>query len=117
MTRSDRMAQGDFMSRKTDRPSQGAAESNRSTRRHLLKGALVVLGASVLVQPNGGVSGLAFADDTLKSTDQTSGTFGWKAGSKPGSKSNAKSAADKSAGKNLKNKSTTSGNLKHGGID
>jgi hypothetical protein len=37
---------------------------DKSSRRDLLKRVLVALGASVLVQPNGGVSGSVFADET-----------------------------------------------------
>jgi hypothetical protein len=43
---------------------------NKSSRRDLLKRVLVVLGASVLVQPNGGVSGSAFADETKKKKNE-----------------------------------------------
>ena len=50
------------MSRKTNEPSQVIHEGVGSSRRDLLKGALAVLGAGVLIQPNGGVSGVAFAD-------------------------------------------------------
>jgi len=51
------------MSRNTNGPLEGEPQGDRSSRRDLLKRALVVLGAGVLIQPNGGVSGLALADD------------------------------------------------------
>jgi hypothetical protein len=52
------------MQRKTNGPMQDAPQAGRSSRRDVLKGALVLLGASVLLQPNGGVSGSALAQDT-----------------------------------------------------
>jgi hypothetical protein len=54
------------MSRKTNSSSDGVPQRGR---RDLLKRALLVLGVGVLTQPNGGVSGSAFAD-----TAKTSGT-------------------------------------------
>jgi hypothetical protein len=51
------------MRRKTNGPVEGAPQADRSSRRDVLKGALVLLGASVLLQPNGGVSGSALAQD------------------------------------------------------
>jgi hypothetical protein len=49
------------MQRKTNGPMQDAPQAGRSSRRDLLKRALVVLGAGVLIQPYGGVSRLALA--------------------------------------------------------
>lgn len=51
------------MPRKTNGPMEGVPQGDRSSRRDVLKGALVLLGAGVLLQPNGGVSGSAFAQD------------------------------------------------------
>jgi hypothetical protein len=51
------------MPRKTNGPMEGLPQADRSSRRDLLKRALVLLGAGVLIQPNGGVSGSAFAQD------------------------------------------------------
>jgi len=50
------------MQRKPNGPMEDAPQAGRSSRRDLLKRALVVLGAGVLIQPNGGMSGLALAD-------------------------------------------------------
>jgi hypothetical protein len=52
------------MQRKMNGPMEDAPRTGRSSRRDVLKGALVLLGASVLLQPNGGVSGSALAQDT-----------------------------------------------------
>ena len=49
------------MQRKTNGPMQDAPQTGRSSRRDLLKRTLVVLGASVLIQSYGGISGLALA--------------------------------------------------------
>jgi hypothetical protein len=49
------------MQRKTNGPMEDAPKAGRSSRRDLLKRALVVLGAGVLIQPYGGISGLALA--------------------------------------------------------
>jgi hypothetical protein len=49
------------MQRKTNGPMEDAPPTGRSTRRDLVMRTLVVLGASVLVQPYGGISGLALA--------------------------------------------------------
>jgi hypothetical protein len=51
------------MPRKTNGPMEDAPQGDRSSRRDLLKRALVLLGAGVLIQPNGGVSSSAFAGD------------------------------------------------------
>ena len=51
------------MPRKTNGPMEGLPQADRSSRRDLLKRALVLLGAGVLIQPNGGVSGSTFAAD------------------------------------------------------
>jgi hypothetical protein len=56
------------MPRKTNGPMEDAPQTGRSSRRDVLKGALVLLGASVLLQPNGGVSGSALAQDTTTTT-------------------------------------------------
>jgi len=45
---------------------EGVPQGDRSSRRDVLKGALVLLGAGVLLQPNGGVSGSAFAQSKKK---------------------------------------------------
>jgi hypothetical protein len=74
------------MSRKTDGPLQGPGVS----RRKLLKGALTVLGAGALIQPNGGVSGSAYADDV--SPIKSGATM--KLGAKPGTKGGAKTSAN-----------------------
>ncbi len=50
------------MSRKAQKPSETVGQGKPSSRREVLAGALLGLGASVLVQPNGGV---AYADSTL----------------------------------------------------
>jgi hypothetical protein len=52
------------MPQKTNRPMEGVPKGDRSSRRDLLKRALVLLGAGVLIQPNGGVSASAFAQET-----------------------------------------------------
>ena len=51
------------MPQKTNGPMEGGSHGGRSSRRNVLKRALVLLGAGVLLQPNGGVSGSAFAQD------------------------------------------------------
>ena len=51
------------MLRNTNGPIEGAPQAGRSSRRDLLKRALVVLGAGVLLQPYGGISGSVFAQD------------------------------------------------------
>jgi hypothetical protein len=58
------------MPRKTNGPMEDAPQTDRSSRRDVLKGALVLLGASVLLQPNGGVSGSALAQDTTGTAAQ-----------------------------------------------
>ena len=55
-----------YMPRKANGPVEGAPQADRSSRRDVLKGALVLLGAGVLLQPNGGVSGSAFAQGLNK---------------------------------------------------
>lgn len=50
------------MPRKTNGPVGRVPQGDRSSRRDVLKRALVLLGAAALFQPNGGVSGLAHAD-------------------------------------------------------
>jgi hypothetical protein len=52
------------MPRKMNTPMEDAPQPDRSSRRDLLKRALVLLGAGVLIQPNGGVSGSALAQET-----------------------------------------------------
>lgn len=69
------------MSRKIDGPLHGASQSVRISRRNLLKGALAVLGAGVLIQPNGGVSGSAFADEKPIGNAQPDVKTGAKTGS------------------------------------
>lgn len=49
------------MSRKTSGPSESEPQPDSASRRDLLKRVLVVLGAGVLIQPNGGV--VAFASE------------------------------------------------------
>jgi hypothetical protein len=44
------------MSRETQKPSVPEREEIKSSRRQLLTGVLLGLGASILVQPNGGVA-------------------------------------------------------------
>jgi hypothetical protein len=51
------------MPQKTNGPMEGGSHGGRSSRRNVLKRALVLLGAGVLIQPNGGVSGSTFAAD------------------------------------------------------
>jgi hypothetical protein len=48
--------QGGYMSRETQKPSEPEREEIKSSRRQLLTGVLLGLGASVLIQPNGGVA-------------------------------------------------------------
>jgi hypothetical protein len=42
---------------------ESVAENRKPSRRGLLAGGLLVLGAAALIQPNGGVIGAARADD------------------------------------------------------
>jgi hypothetical protein len=44
------------MSRETQKPSESVRDEKKSSRRELLTGVLLGLGASILVQPNGGVA-------------------------------------------------------------
>jgi hypothetical protein len=44
------------MSRDTQKPLESEREEKKSSRRELLTGVLLGLGASVLIQPNGGVA-------------------------------------------------------------
>ena len=44
------------MSRDTQKPSEVEREEKKSSRRELLTGVLLGLGAAVLIQPNGGVA-------------------------------------------------------------
>ena len=53
------------MQRKTNGPMEDAPQARRSSRRNLLKCALV-FGAGVLIQPYGGISSSAFAQDVPK---------------------------------------------------
>ena len=95
------------MSRKTDGPLRGRPQAGEYSRRDLLKRALVVLGVGVLVQPNGGVSGSAFADTAKDKWQPAKGGFdvydkhpGAKTGAKSGSnplKPNAKTGTRKPA--------------------
>jgi hypothetical protein len=55
--------QGGYMSRETQKPSEPEREEIKSSRRQLLTGVLLGLGASILIQPNGGV---AEAQDAAK---------------------------------------------------
>lgn len=52
------------MSQEPREPSEDILQDVKSGRRDLLKRVLVVLGASLILQPNGGVSGLALAQGT-----------------------------------------------------
>jgi hypothetical protein len=71
-----------------------------SSRRNLLKRALIVLGVGVLVQPNGGVSGSAFADNkSNKTVTSKSGSKALKPFNKTGSKTSKAGAAQKSGDK------------------
>jgi len=60
------------MSIKEQEPLQGASTKKGSRRRTLLKSALLVLGASALIQPSGGVLGLT--QDAPKKGDTTTQT-------------------------------------------
>jgi hypothetical protein len=44
------------MSRETQKPSESVLDEKKSSRRELLTGVLLGLGAAVLIQPNGGVA-------------------------------------------------------------
>ena len=82
------------MSRKADGLLQGPSDGIRTSRRNVLKGALAVLGAGALIQPNGGVSGLTFAagEKPLESSAAKTGLkSGVKTNAKLGLKSGAKS--------------------------
>ncbi len=54
------------MQRKTNGPMEDAPQPGRFSRRGLLKRALVVLGADVLIQPYGGGAGVAVAGEPPK---------------------------------------------------
>jgi hypothetical protein len=54
------------MSRETRKPSEAQSESAKSSRRDVLTGVALALGASVLVQANGGVVGSAYAGEGPK---------------------------------------------------
>jgi hypothetical protein len=60
------------MSMKEQEPLQAVPKKKRSGRRTLLKSALLVLGASALIQPSGGVLGLT--QDAPKKGDTTTQT-------------------------------------------
>jgi hypothetical protein len=51
------------MSRKTRQPSDAGLQSDTPGRRRVLKRLLIGIGASAIVQPNGGVFGLAFGQE------------------------------------------------------
>ena len=59
------------MSTKTQ---EGLPQKAKSSRRSLMKSALVVLGASVLIQPAGAVFGLTAQDAPKKGDDKTTAT-------------------------------------------
>ena len=61
-------------------PSEIIAEGPKSGRRRAIKRLLVGLGASAIIQPNGGVFGLAFAQD--KKEDEGEGEGKKKKGKK-----------------------------------
>ena len=97
---------------------------DKSTRRDLLKRALIVLGVGVVAQPNGGVSGSAFADAASPNFDKASPNFAKaaKSGSKPYKQQAAKLSAKHggatgfSTGGGTKNiKTVTSGSSGTGG--
>lgn len=70
------------------------------SRRSLLKRALIVVGVDVLVQPNGGVSGSAFAANKSEKTVATkSSSKANKSMNKPGSKTSKAGATQKSGDK------------------
>jgi len=52
-------------------PSGVNAEGPKSGRRRVIKGLLLGLGASAIIQPNGGVFGMAFAQE--KKEDEEGG--------------------------------------------
>jgi hypothetical protein len=54
------------MSQEKRDPSDVMTVDRKSSRRDLLKRALIGLGASVILQPNGGVLGLGLGPDTPK---------------------------------------------------
>ena len=72
------------------------SRKERSTRRDLLKRALVVMGAAVLVQPHGGV---ALADKAIGDKQQDSSKASPNSKLKVQSKTNKSSPAAKSADK------------------
>jgi hypothetical protein len=53
---------------------EGVSKKARSSRRSLVKSALLVLGASVLIQPAGAVFGLTLQDAPKKGVDKTTET-------------------------------------------
>jgi hypothetical protein len=59
----------DAMSKPTQEPLDVLPDA-QSSRRALLKGLLVGLGAGMLVQPRGGVTGLAFGQDAPKKEEK-----------------------------------------------
>jgi hypothetical protein len=67
------------MSRETQKPSEPEREEIKSSRRQLLTGVLLGLGASVLIQPNGGV---AVAQDHDHKDDEGKKKKGKKGGKK-----------------------------------
>jgi len=91
------------MSRKASGRVQGPSQGVSGGRRDLLKSALVVLGAGVLVQPNGGVSGSAFASDKNPADHATAKIHQAsplaKSGAKMDSKTTGKAGAIKNARK------------------
>jgi hypothetical protein len=80
------------MSRKAGGVRQGPSDGARTSRRKVLKGALAILGAGVLIQPNGGVSGLAFASGE-KPLESSAAKTGLKSGVKTGAKMDLKTGA------------------------
>jgi hypothetical protein len=53
---------------------EGVSKKTPSSRRSLMKSALLVLGASVLIQPAGAVFGLTAQDAPKKGDDKTTAT-------------------------------------------
>ena len=79
------------MSTKTQ---EGLPRKTKSSRRSLVKSALLVLGASVLIQPTGAVFGLN-AQETPKKDDKTTATSAQKSSAKK----NTKKGTTKKGGK------------------
>jgi hypothetical protein len=68
------------MQRKANGPKEDATQAGITRRRNLLRGALAVLGAGVLIQPNGGA--LAALSDASRPGPKTAAKTGSKTGVK-----------------------------------